>query len=418
MFTFFSINKPGGCAKITKIHKTEDGNYIEGLDVKYLVGGGFERNVDPCIVSPFETLDRGGRKRRGRDFLFEREKDLQKKNQEDEEEEQQQQEEKSKRNMNDHECDVSDTDDRDGGVSAAAKESSSSRQSITTYSTPQKKRNKAASKPKKVTPIPKMVKIGTNAIDSISPMTEDRPTTTSSQNNKREENSAMMLPPAASQTHRRSSSSPSPGVARRGGLFSDVDLDNDRQQQTATTNMKKTMKDKSTGLSRRGDGEENNNNSTSMMDRKPAAKPKSNVASKTIGAGTGGLRLKSNIGTSIMGVSKKTSKPSFSRTTSAYAASAAGATTSSTNDDLDCNIPGSSSKMAASATAARAAVTTSTPSINRKPLLDVYREEVKKARDFMDKMVGPSNANDDDLVGGNSDITNSNKSKRFIRTTS
>lgn len=40
--------------------------------MKYVLGGGYEKEIDPAIVSPFETLDRGGRKRRGRDFLMER----------------------------------------------------------------------------------------------------------------------------------------------------------------------------------------------------------------------------------------------------------------------------------------------------------------------------------------------------------
>ncbi len=74
-----SINKPGGCAKITKIHYAVDGLNVESIDVKYVLGGGFEKGIDPAIVSPFETLDRGGRKRRGRDFLMERADDVVKK---------------------------------------------------------------------------------------------------------------------------------------------------------------------------------------------------------------------------------------------------------------------------------------------------------------------------------------------------
>ena len=70
LFFFFSINKPGGCAKITKIHyAAADGSNIEALDVKYILGGS-EKNIDPAIVSPYETLERGGRKRRGREFLL------------------------------------------------------------------------------------------------------------------------------------------------------------------------------------------------------------------------------------------------------------------------------------------------------------------------------------------------------------
>jgi hypothetical protein len=70
----FRINKPGGCAKISKIHY--NGKNIEGLDVKYMVGGGCEKQIDPSIVSAHELLVRGGRKRRGRDFLIDRAQDV------------------------------------------------------------------------------------------------------------------------------------------------------------------------------------------------------------------------------------------------------------------------------------------------------------------------------------------------------
>jgi len=73
------INKPGGCARITKIHYAVDGINVESIDVKYVLGGGYEKEIDPAIVSPFETLDRGGRKRRGRDFFMERADDVVKK---------------------------------------------------------------------------------------------------------------------------------------------------------------------------------------------------------------------------------------------------------------------------------------------------------------------------------------------------
>lgn len=70
--TWAGINKPGGCAKITQVHYTADGLTVESIDVKYVLGGGFEKEIDPVIVSPFETLERGGRKRRGREFLMDR----------------------------------------------------------------------------------------------------------------------------------------------------------------------------------------------------------------------------------------------------------------------------------------------------------------------------------------------------------
>jgi len=77
--TWAGINKPGGCAKITKVHYAVNGSHIESLDVKYVLGGGFEKEIDPAIVSPFETLERGGRKRRGRDFFMDRADDVVKK---------------------------------------------------------------------------------------------------------------------------------------------------------------------------------------------------------------------------------------------------------------------------------------------------------------------------------------------------
>eukprot|EP00526_Cylindrotheca_closterium_P012000 CAMPEP_0113649256 /NCGR_PEP_ID=MMETSP0017_2-20120614/26168_1 /TAXON_ID=2856 /ORGANISM="Cylindrotheca closterium" /LENGTH=471 /DNA_ID=CAMNT_0000561609 /DNA_START=364 /DNA_END=1779 /DNA_ORIENTATION=+ /assembly_acc=CAM_ASM_000147 len=90
--TWAGINKPGGCARIIKVHyfdnsPQEDGDAnpnsqnknIQGLDVKYVVGGGFEKNLDPNLVFHLETLQRGGRKRRGREFLMERVDDMRKK---------------------------------------------------------------------------------------------------------------------------------------------------------------------------------------------------------------------------------------------------------------------------------------------------------------------------------------------------
>ena len=67
----YRINKPGGCGKITDIHFGTDGTTIESLDVKYIVGVGAEKELDPALVFPYRGLDRGGRKRRGRDFFGE-----------------------------------------------------------------------------------------------------------------------------------------------------------------------------------------------------------------------------------------------------------------------------------------------------------------------------------------------------------
>lgn len=66
----FSINKPGGCAKITEIQYHDDGTTLKSYDVKYVVGSGGEKELDPALIFPFETLERGRRSRRGRDFLI------------------------------------------------------------------------------------------------------------------------------------------------------------------------------------------------------------------------------------------------------------------------------------------------------------------------------------------------------------
>jgi hypothetical protein len=72
----FRINKPGGCGKITKIHYGVDGRTVESLDVKYVVGSGSEKELDPGIVFPYENLERTGRQRRGREFLGGRVEDI------------------------------------------------------------------------------------------------------------------------------------------------------------------------------------------------------------------------------------------------------------------------------------------------------------------------------------------------------
>jgi len=64
------INRPGGCARITKVHYAKDGRSVQSVDVKYVVGNGSEKEIEPSLMRPFETLERDGRKRRGRDFLM------------------------------------------------------------------------------------------------------------------------------------------------------------------------------------------------------------------------------------------------------------------------------------------------------------------------------------------------------------
>jgi hypothetical protein len=352
---FCRINKPGGCAKITKVHRTDDGTYIEGLDVKYLVGGGRETNLDPAIVSPFETLERGGRKRRGREFLHQREEDLTKTDAENDEP----------------------TQPPQGGAdlsssslqAAALRESNSSRQSITTtYSTPQKRRTQKKL-PKKVTPIPKLVQIGKKS-DDVSPMTEERDTIFASKTTEEPKEKASVA---------------------RGLCFDDTVTEQDVAQKRRSADAKAKASQSKDTLSKitpqRRPGVENAQNAginDQDLDRKPAARPTgpssvtSSAKKKIIG-----VRLKTTTGlvASRTGAAKR--PQSFSRTTSAY------------TDKDEGNL-----------TAAAA---------SRKPLLDVYRDEVKKARAFMDEMVAPR---DDEVDLGVESPEDSRASGRFIRTTS
>jgi hypothetical protein len=328
---------------------TIDGNYVEGLDVKYLVGGGSERNIDPAIVSPFETLERNERKRRGREFLLEREEDIKKK----------ETTKRSTKNAKDALC-----KDGLGTAGAETRETASSRQSITTYSSPQKQ-NVTTQMPKKVTPIPKMVKVGM-AMDSVSPMTDER------------------LPSVG--TKKKNVKSPVPRGLRFDKVGDDEDKEDDKKM-TATKKIQSSLPKTSEIIpTKRRQVQARNDTSSDDVDRKPAAKAtisaptSSNRPNASSEKAIAGVRLNSS-GMIPATVAKKVSKLSFARTTSAY------------NKD---NIQSSSKESASS----------------RKPLLDVYREEVKKAREFMDEMVGPPR------IDQNLGQPGLKENARFIRTSS
>ncbi|KAG7346418.1 hypothetical protein IV203_005486 [Nitzschia inconspicua] len=371
--TWAGINKPGGCAKITKVHYTVDGNYIEGLDVKYLVGGGCEKHLDPAIVSPFEMLERGGRKRRGREFLHERVEDVKGKGGVVKDGEQP----RVGRDVASSPSNKAAVPGA-GDAAAAAAQSSSSRQSITTsFSTPQRqRRSQKKCPPKKVTPIPKLVKIGKKS-DTVSPMTEDRDLGIRNDSQQQREKSS---------------------VAR--GLCFDTVTEHDARKETNNIECKlrtnpppdaTKFSPKKTPPPQRG-GVENTRNATmnDNDDRKPAARPTmSTNVTTSVSSSTKkkviGVRLKTTTGlvASRSGPVNRPMKQSFSRTTSAY-------TTSS----------------GANMHAVEA---------SRKPLLDVYRDEVKKARAFMDEMVA---VRSDDIDLGGSPSEDSRASGRFIRTDS
>jgi hypothetical protein len=329
------------------VHRTADGNYVEGLDVKYLVGGGSEKNVDPAIVSPFETLNRGGRKRRGRDFLHEREEDLKK------EETTKNNNDGAQRNLPMEATSLSRS--QQAAAAAAALGSSSSRQTSTSFSTPEKRRAKP---PKKVTPVPKLVNIGEVSLE-VSPMTEDRPSTGS-----RPRPHETIFP-----------------VAR--GL----QFDNDARTEYRPENVE-DIKNKSKKVPTKRPGAENEPNCSSEMDCKTATRPLSistpKQASRSQPASSQkkkivGVRLKSTTGmVAERSIAQRPIKQSFCRTKSAYSAKDTQQTASKASQKL---------------------------------LLDVFQDEKKKARDFMDEMMAPRS---DDLDLGSDDSPGSKT--RFMKT--
>eukprot|EP00529_Nitzschia_sp_RCC80_P001622 CAMPEP_0113514846 /NCGR_PEP_ID=MMETSP0014_2-20120614/40627_1 /TAXON_ID=2857 /ORGANISM="Nitzschia sp." /LENGTH=372 /DNA_ID=CAMNT_0000411371 /DNA_START=140 /DNA_END=1255 /DNA_ORIENTATION=+ /assembly_acc=CAM_ASM_000159 len=232
--TWAGINKPGGCAKITKVYymTDDDSKAVVGLDVKYLVGGGSERQIDPCLVSHFETLQRGGRERRGREFLHQEQQNVDKSvlsrrrtntNANSAKNAKGTKDSKAKRakansnnkqkktndvkksssdtrstNENDEqEKEENDKVYRDAGSTEAAVEESQSdhqqRSTSTAFSsvnTPPKKRprNSNSSKPTKVTPIPSLVITDDNKDQSVSPMFPDTdPSTTNRRRDERDD---------------------------------------------------------------------------------------------------------------------------------------------------------------------------------------------------------------------------------------
>mmetsp|Transcript_27411 Transcript_27411/g.57454 ORF Transcript_27411/g.57454 Transcript_27411/m.57454 type:complete len:492 (-) Transcript_27411:940-2415(-) len=391
--TWANINKSGGCAKITKVHtsSTDDGSnsYIEGLDVKYVVDGRCEKNLDPAIVSPYEHLERGGRKRRSRDFLMKRAEDAMA--------EQQKQNRNSlgrknactntNRNSNSTKKATSGSHNAPpAAAEAAGKENRSSLQSSATCSTPEKP--KPIKRPKRVTPIPKIPKmvITGKRIDDVSPLIEDI-------------SSSSLHTTGTRRPHPYSSNKKKTVAVARGLIFDSIEKEKSRPAK-ATTTESKTIP---TGGARASLLTSNLNNprlrvpvphstakqqigkitssrplpnSFALMDKKPAAsstlnlnRPRKNppplAAAKAKSSTTTKTAKKPRPRYKLAATTKPTAPASFSRVTSAYD---------------------------------KKRRTSSLSETNKKPLLDVYRAEVQKARDFMDEMVG--HRSDSDLAAG------------------
>lgn len=358
--TWPGINKPGGCAKIIKVHITSDGNYTEGLDVKYLLGGGCEMKIDPAIVSPIETLERGKRARRGREFLMKREDDV------------------KAEGKGRSQIDSSLIKKKKPNAKGAKKANIPSPQSSATFSTPRKRR-KIDKKPTKVTPIPKMVTTK-KKIDFVSPMLDD-----------------TGLPPNAHLKNGRSKDS----VAR--GLVFDKFDEIDQQQNRAKVKQKilwqsnhqsKQEQDRSKNDIHKRSAASNNNlilprnhtNSNSVArntitpkssinrfdDNLSRQKERKNDTNNTVRSNmkSVGVRLKSNKDTKLSDLATAKAQIRSPR----YKLSASSSSFSRTKSAYDKNKNALSSRAVSEE--------------NRKPLLDVYRREKEKAIEFMNEMIG------------------------------
>jgi len=419
--TWPGINKPGGCAKIIKVHMTSDGNYIEGLDVKYLLGGGNEIKIDPAIVSPIESLERGGRKRRSRDFLMKKEEDVTA-----EEERNEECTESSKRATNKKKADAA--------IAAEdVKENDSTKQSSATYSTPRKRR-KLEKIPQKVTPIPKMVTTQ-KKIDFVSPMTEDILVSSRGRhpNEKKKKSVArglvfdkieevdqpkqktaqaevktkmVQIPPSVSLVMNHQSQHQHQSQSKhRCKQEKDRNRNYMYKKPVVSTslvppqNNKKKVSTATTTTIKSESSTNRDNNNLSLQQQRKYDTSKIVRTNKVLV----GVRLKTTGISNPYGVATakvinpryKPSASSFSRTKSAY--------------DKNKNALSSRAGSAESNIA----------NTNRKPLLDVYKREVEKAREFMNEMVGHPTRNDNNDDGELAIAPSSPKENaRFIRTNS
>lgn len=365
---FFSINKPGGCAKIVKVHTNraydnladDESSFIEGLDVKYILNGGGEKNLDPAIVAPYEMLERGGRSRRGRDFLMKREEDIvdtvtnTKTNS---------CRRRGRDNVTNEPSGIADANASQSKptqpiVAAPGKENKNRKQkqkynsscrSGATCSSPEPKKVQKRL-PKKVTPIPKVIRINTGKEkDDVSPMPMDAmgasyssSSSSYSTNTKKQRQldfdekmpiSTSGLPPNDLVAPKRSISTLQSKA---------LSLNNNHTLSHATTTSTKHDKKRKRALLSEGHDKIISSSKTKKQSYGKHSKP----------------RLSSQ------------SHASFSRATSAY----------SSIQKANCKTTKSTSEIQPT---------------KKKPLLDVYRSEVEKARKFMDEMVGIKDCRND-----------------------
>ena len=395
----------------------DDSKAVVGLDVKYLVGGGSERQIDPCLVSHFETLQRGGRQRRGREFLHQEQQLVGKAvlsrrstntNIHDNREKidtgtneskakhsakatnntKQKKKKGSKKLAGDtrstRESDEQEEENekvyRDAGSTEAAVEESQSehqRSTSTAFSsvnTPPKKRprNSSSSKPTKVTPIPSLVITDDSKEQSVSPMFPDTdPSTTNRRRDERDDGDNY---------HNYTD----PTAVRRGLFHKQKKNDSVEattfERTTAQEQHKKTGKNLDTKP--RAESATTSNVKTSSQFR-PTATATLNIASMPFSSSRsfGGPSMKDNFvssgGIDRLSAARKKSVQSFARSRQTLE-----------RHSMMKNPPQQSAS-ASSAAVGTECTGPSSSNSNRKALKDVYEYELQKAREFMDQMVGP-----------------------------
>lgn len=352
---------------------TDDSKVVVGLDVKYLVGGGSERQIDPCLVAPFETLARGGRQRRGRDFLQQQvdktvlaRRNSNKTNNNDKKAPATAKRLKNNNTNNQQrnikiqqaetdpstvakEWDDEDDDDGDhvdvGSTEAAVEESQQQKSTSTTFSTPLKKRPRSSNnKPSKVTPIPSLVITGDAKDELVSPMFPDKVVPSGARDrcndDDREEN-------------------PHSSAVRR-GLF---------RQNQSTDHQPPPQQEVD-------------------LDKKPCAEGKTqSTTAMTSTAVIMGSSSSSSLQQNVV------ARSGIDRITAARKPVQAFALSRKLEKQKK---PSPSQPCIARAVAAGTECASSSSNNNRKALKDVYEYELQKAREFMDQMVGPPAAQKED----------------------
>jgi hypothetical protein len=381
------------------VHLTDDGNTVVGLDVKYLVGAGSERQIDPCLCTPFETLERGGRKRRSREFLHKRAEDVlaqrnnntnstgnaspnvkrskkdttitqkKKRNSIGSGRVHQQQSSNEARGLPCDKEEIVEEQEKDEIGTEAAVEESQQRSTSTTFSTPQKKRPR--SKPSKVTPIPSLVITDNDKHDTVSPMF---PNTVVPGRDGHDDDDV----------HTRSKSS----VVRK-GLFEKLgQTSKQKNKHNQIQNEEGDLDRKPRAESSRGTGPITTSNSkgrsaaatTTMMTMKTSSP---SVACSQQQQSRGFRQQPKDHVVARGGIDRITArKPiqSFSRTSKP-----------SSNKKKPSPLPAAEGTSASGVAAASApgSSASSTNNDRKAALKDVYEYELQKAREFMDQMVGP-----------------------------